>query len=95
MSDIYGNTADMAMESPEEIDSSNKLFATILALGLLSVTGSSIVAGTIWFNKKMRGHPNGLICGLAVANIGSCVCTGIYSLGTPKFACYLGFAQLF
>lgn len=43
----------------------------------------------------MRVHPNQLIALLAVANIGSCICAGIYTVGTPKVACYLQIAQLF
>ena len=66
-----------------------------MSLVLFSFASSCVIAGTIWFNKKMRVHPNQLIALLAVANIGSCICAGIYTVGTPKVACYLQIAQLF
>ena len=102
VSDIYDNTqndnSELIMQearSPEQLSNDNKQLALILFLVTISVTCSSIVAGTIAFHKKMRVHPNGLIAFLAVANIGSCISAGVYSLGTPKFACYMGMAQLF
>jgi hypothetical protein len=56
---------------------------------------SLIVALTIIFNKKLKGHPNMLIAYLAIANLGSCWSVLIWAVKTNDVTCYFGWAQTF
>ena len=78
--------------SATQIRDDNIQLAVVSILMLISVVCSFVVVYTILSNSKMRGHPNGLIALLAIANIGSCISVWVHTLETPKVVCYFGMA---
>lgn len=66
---------------------------SITMIGSFSMLCSFLVALTIYYNEKLRAHPNMLIAFMSIANFGSCWSTVIYIIGTPNVSCYLGWAQ--
>ena len=68
------------------------LWTAIMAI--ISMAASFLVAATIMFNKQLRGHPNMLMALLAIANLGACYSTLIWTIRTNDVVCYFGWAQL-
>ena len=64
----------------------------IYSIATLSMICSALIAGTIFFNKKMQVHPSFLIAYLSIAIFGSCFNTLIHAVGTHEFVCYFGIA---
>ena len=63
-------------------------------VGSLSMFSSLMVALTIYCNKKLKEHPNMLICYISIANFISGGALLVYIIRTPDMVCYFGLAGL-
>ena len=62
---------------------------------MLSMLASFIVASTIYFNKRLRGHQGKLVMFLSIANFCSVYHQFVWAVDASDYFCYLGQTQMF
>ena len=85
---------DKQSSNTKDVNENNRYLLYMVLIAILSIISSILVAFTIIFNKKLRGHPNMLMAYMAIANIGSCYNTLIWASDTQDVVCYFGWADL-
>jgi hypothetical protein len=68
---------------------------TYVTLAVLSMFGSTLVATTIIYNKKLQTHPQPLIALICLAEGLACYNALIWAINSEFYACYFGLEYLF